>query len=113
MRQHVEFGELIIRGVPSLQDILEPVMHHHERWDGKGYPRGLAGEEVPLLGRIMIVADAYSAMTLDRPYRRGLSLADALAQLRAGAGTQFDPHLVAVLCDTLERDLPYPLRAAS
>jgi diguanylate cyclase (GGDEF)-like protein/putative nucleotidyltransferase with HDIG domain len=101
MRQHVEFGELIIRGVPSLQDILEPVMHHHERWDGKGYPRGLAGEEVPLLGRIMIVADAYSAMTLDRPYRRGLSLADALAQLRAGAGTQFDPHLVAVLCDPL------------
>ncbi|MFN8513585.1 MAG: diguanylate cyclase [Thermomicrobiales bacterium] len=113
MRQHVEFGELIIRGVPSLNDILEPVMHHHERWDGKGYPRGLAGEDVPLLGRIMIVADAYSAMTLDRPYRRGLSIPDALAELRAGASTQFDPTLVATLCDALEQDLPYSLRAAS
>jgi diguanylate cyclase (GGDEF)-like protein len=113
MRQHVEFGELIIRGAPGLRAILEPVVHHHERWDGRGYPRGLAGEAVPLLGRIMIVADAYSAMTLDRPYRRGLSVPAALAQLRAGAGSQFDPHLVAVLCEALEQDLPYPLRAAS
>ena len=63
LRQHVEFSELILRGVPGLQDILEPVMHHHERWDGSGYPRGLAGEAVPLLGRIMIVADAYSAIS--------------------------------------------------
>jgi diguanylate cyclase (GGDEF)-like protein/putative nucleotidyltransferase with HDIG domain len=104
MRQHVEFGELIIRGVPSLQDILEPVMHHHERWDGRGYPRGLAGEAVPLLGRIMIVADAYSAMTLDRPYRRGLSVTEALAQLRAGAGSQFDPGLVAIFCEAIGRE---------
>ena len=101
MRQHVEFGELIIRGVPSLEAILEPVMHHHERWDGRGYPRGLAGEAVPLLGRIMIVADAYSAMVLDRPYRRGLSEAQAAAQLRAGAGSQFDPDLVAILCEMI------------
>ena len=104
MRQHVEFSELIVRGVPGLQDILEPVMHHHERWDGHGYPRGLAGEAVPLLGRIMIVADAYSAMVLDRPYRRGLSVEQALAQLRAGAGTQFDPQLVAVLCDAIRHE---------
>ncbi len=98
MRQHVEFSELIVRGVPGLQDMLEPIMHHHERWDGRGYPQGLAGEAVPLLGRIMIVADAYSAMTLDRPYRRGLPCELALEHLRAGAGTQFDPALVAVLC---------------
>jgi diguanylate cyclase (GGDEF)-like protein len=104
MRQHVEFSELIIRGVPGLREILEPVMHHHERWDGRGYPRGLAGEMVPLLGRIMIVADAYSAMVLDRPYRRGLTVEQAVAQLRAGAGSQFDPMLVAILCDTIERE---------
>jgi putative nucleotidyltransferase with HDIG domain len=98
MRQHVEFGELIIRGVPGLHDILDPVRHHHERWDGKGYPQSLAGEEVPLLGRIMIIADAYSAMTLDRPYRRGLSVEIALERLREGKGTQFDPTLVDALC---------------
>lgn len=98
MRQHVEFGELIIRGVPGLRDILDPVRHHHERWDGQGYPNGLVGEAVPLLGRIMIVADAYSAMTLDRPYRRGLTIEAALAQLREARGTQFDPALVDAFC---------------
>jgi HD-GYP domain-containing protein (c-di-GMP phosphodiesterase class II) len=104
MRQHVEFSELIIRGAPGLQEILEPVMHHHERWDGRGYPRGLAGEAVPLLVRIMIVADAYSAMTLDRPYRRGLSVPNALAQLRAGAGSQFDPGLVTIFCEAIAQE---------
>jgi diguanylate cyclase (GGDEF)-like protein/putative nucleotidyltransferase with HDIG domain len=113
MRQHVEFGELIIRGVPGLRDILDPVRHHHERWDGGGYPRGLVGESVPLLGRIMILADAYSAMILDRPYRRGLTVEAALAQIRAGAGSQFDPELAELLCCILERDLPVELQAVS
>ncbi len=113
MRQHVEFGELIIRGVPSLEAILEPVMHHHERWDGQGYPNGLAGEAVPLLGRIMIVADAYSAMVLDRPYRRGLSVAQAVEQLRAGAGSQFDPAIVVALCEAIARTTPRALSLAS
>ena len=113
MRQHVEFGELIIRGVPGLRDILDPVRHHHERWDGGGYPRGLVGESVPILGRIMILADAYSAMTLDRPYRRGLTVEAALEQIRAGAGSQFDPHLTALLCEVLERHLPAELQAVS
>lgn len=113
MRQHVEFGELIIRGVPGLRGILDPVRHHHERWDGAGYPRGLVGEAVPLLGRIMILADAYSAMTLDRPYRRGLTVEAALAQIRAGAGSQFDPDLAEILCGILERDLSVELLAVS
>lgn len=113
MRQHVEFGELIIRGVPGLRDILDPVRHHHERWDGGGYPRGLVGESVPLLGRIMILADAYSAMTLDRPYRRGLTVEAALEQIRAGAGSQFDPDLAELLCAALERDFPAGLQAVS
>lgn len=103
VRQHVESSELIIRGVPGLRDLLDPVMHHHERWDGTGYPRGLVGEAIPLLGRIMIVADAYSAMTLDRPYRYGLTIDRALDQLRDEAGRQFDPHLVAILGDPAHR----------
>jgi HD-GYP domain-containing protein (c-di-GMP phosphodiesterase class II) len=113
MRQHVEFGELIIRGVPGLRDILDPVRHHHERWDGGGYPRGLVGESVPLLGRIMILADAYSARILDRPYRRGLTIEAALEQIRAGAGSQFDPHLAGILCAALERDLSAEFQAVS
>ena len=113
MRQHVEFGELIIRGVPGLRDILDPVRHHHERWDGGGYPRGLVGEEVPLLGRIMIMADAYSAMTLDRPYRRGLTVEAALEQMRAAAGTQFDPRLTELLCEALDADSAPTLQLVS
>jgi HD-GYP domain-containing protein (c-di-GMP phosphodiesterase class II) len=75
-------------------DVLEAVRHHHERWDGRGYPRGLAGIDVPLIGRIMIVADATSAMHMDRPYRKGLAPAQIIDELRRGAGTQFDPELV-------------------
>jgi diguanylate cyclase (GGDEF)-like protein len=94
MRQHVVFGELMIKGVPHLGDVLAGVAHHHERWDGGGYPYGKSGPEIPLLGRILALADAYAAMTHDRPYRRGRSRQQAVAELRAGAGTQFDPDLV-------------------
>lgn len=101
VRQHVEFSATILRGVPGLQDALAPILTHHERWDGHGYPAGLCGADVPLLGRILAIADAYGAMTLDRPYRAGLSLPERLMQLRLGAGTQFDPDLVAQLCVAL------------
>jgi HD-GYP domain-containing protein (c-di-GMP phosphodiesterase class II) len=74
--------------------VVEAVAHHHERWDGKGYPGGLPGVHTPLMGRIMQIADAASAMRLDRPYRRGMSRSRVIAELRAGAGTQFDPALV-------------------
>jgi diguanylate cyclase (GGDEF)-like protein len=94
MRQHVVFGELMIKGVPYLDDVLAGVAHHHERWDGGGYPYGKSGPEIPLLGRILALADAYAAMTHDRPYRKGRSRQQAVAELRSGAGTQFDPDLV-------------------
>jgi len=72
------------------------VRFHHERWDGGGYPEGRRGEETPLIARIMAVADAFSAMTTDRPYRRGMTKERALAQITQGSGTQFDPFLAQV-----------------
>jgi HD-GYP domain-containing protein (c-di-GMP phosphodiesterase class II) len=77
------------------------VLHHHEHWDGSGYPDGLAGEEIPLGARIILVADAFEAITADRPYRAAQSAEAALAELRNNAGTQFDPAVV----DALERYL--------
>ena len=93
IRQHVTFSELMIKGVPHLDDVLEAVANHHERWDGTGYPYARAGKDIPLLGRIMALADAMAAMTHDRPYRKGLSLSAAVEEIRNGLGTQFDPEL--------------------
>ena len=93
MKNHVIISGLIIHGLPRLTDVLDAITNHHERWDGAGYPRGLAGEQIPLLGRVMAIADAFSAMTLDRPYRAGMSVADSLAEIELYAGSQFDPIL--------------------
>jgi diguanylate cyclase (GGDEF)-like protein/putative nucleotidyltransferase with HDIG domain len=94
VKRHVTYGVALIRGVLDEDAVVEAVAHHHERWDGRGYPAGLTGRETPLLGRIMQLADAVSAMMLDRPYRRGLPWGRVVAELRANAGTQFDPSLV-------------------
>ena len=94
IRQHVVFSELMIKGVPHLDDVLAAVAHHHERWDGQGYPNGRSGTEIPLLGRILAFADALAAMTYDRPYRKGRSLQEAVDEIRQGSGSQFDPDLV-------------------
>jgi HD-GYP domain-containing protein (c-di-GMP phosphodiesterase class II) len=79
------------------------VRHHHERVDGAGYPDRLAGEAIPLESRIILVADAFEAMTSDRPYRKAPGREFALEQLREGAGTQFDPDVVDALCQVLDR----------
>ena len=102
MRDHVVLSNLIVHGVPNLQDVSDAVYSHHERWDGAGYPRGLKGEEIPLPGRIMALVDAYSAMILDRPYRKALSPEEAAAEMRAGAGTQFDSNLVEPFLSVIE-----------
>jgi len=94
IKGHVTYGVAIVRGLLDDARVLSAIAHHHERFDGKGYPLGVPGSETPLVGRILQVADAVSAMTLDRPYRRGLSTEQMIAQLRRGAGTQFDPVLV-------------------
>jgi diguanylate cyclase (GGDEF)-like protein len=102
IKRHPELGSRILEHA-NLRDISVWVLHHHERIDGAGYPHGLTGGAIPLEARILAVADAYEAMTADRPYRRALPVAEARAELRRGAGTQFDADVVAAFERTLER----------
>lgn len=95
MRRHAEIGEAIVRTNDSLAGVAAIVRHHHERWDGSGYPDGLTGAEIPVGARIVAVADAWDAMTSDRVYRWALSRDQAWSELRGHAGTQFDPEVVA------------------
>jgi diguanylate cyclase (GGDEF)-like protein/putative nucleotidyltransferase with HDIG domain len=94
MKQHTVVGAMIVRAMPGGAEIADGVAYHHEHYDGGGYPQGLAGEEIPLLARILAVADAVSAITTDRPYRKGLDWRVALDAVRAGSGAQFDPRIV-------------------
>ena len=93
MKQHPEIGAKILRDVRQLDEVLPGVLHHHERYDGMGYPAKLAGENIPLLGRIICLADCFDAMTSNRTYRRALPFEVALMEIRKGAGSQFDPAL--------------------
>ncbi|MGH9394530.1 MAG: HD-GYP domain-containing protein [Terriglobales bacterium] len=99
MRRHPEFGWAILRQVPGFEWIALYILHHHERWDGTGYPGKLKGREIPLGARILAVVDAFHAMTSDRPYRKGIPVADACARLQQSAGTQFDPEVVAIFVE--------------
>jgi diguanylate cyclase (GGDEF)-like protein/putative nucleotidyltransferase with HDIG domain len=101
MERHTIVGEQILAPVEFLTAVRRLVRHEHERWDGAGYPDGLAGEEIPLGSRIILVCDALHAMTSDRPYRKAMSLKRAVAELRRHAGTQFDPAVVEALLDVL------------
>jgi putative nucleotidyltransferase with HDIG domain len=103
MRTHPEVGEQILRPIQSLQAILPIVHHHHERWDGTGYPDRLAGRAIPLGARIVAVCDAYRAMTENRPYRAALPEAEARNELEQGAGAQFDPDCVEAFMRALDR----------
>jgi HD-GYP domain-containing protein (c-di-GMP phosphodiesterase class II) len=91
IRTHPELGARMIEGIRSLRSAYACVLHHHERWDGGGYPYGLAGGAIPLEARILAVADAYDAMTSYRPYRDRCSRGEALAEVERCAGSQFDP----------------------
>jgi putative nucleotidyltransferase with HDIG domain len=94
MKRHPEHGARIISKIPFLEDVSRIVRHHHERWDGKGYPDGIAGDAIPLGARIFAVADSFDAMTSDRPYRRAMSVKDARVEVARCRGTQFDPDIV-------------------
>ena len=102
MRQHPVIGERILRPLPGLEAIATAVRHEHERWDGGGYPDGLAGEAIPLASRIVLACDAYHALVSDRPYREALGEDAARAELRRCAGTQFDPAVIDALMACLE-----------
>jgi len=94
MRRHPQVGFEIISGVEVLSNVAKIVLSHHEKFDGTGYPVGSAGDEIPLGARIFAVADAFDAMTSDRPYRKATTIADALEEISRCRGTQFDPQIV-------------------
>lgn len=96
MQGHLEIGYRIVESTPELAHIGEALLAHHEWWDGTGYPKKLKGEQIPLISRILAIADAYDVMTHDRPYRKAITTQDALREIKQCEGTQFDPHLVDV-----------------
>jgi HD-GYP domain-containing protein (c-di-GMP phosphodiesterase class II) len=104
LKQHPVIGEAILKPLPSMQHVLPVVRHHHEKWDGSGYPDGLIGEAIPMSARIVGLADAYDAMVSDRPYRKGMPVEEAIAEMKRCAGTHFDPSLVKAFLRVLERE---------
>jgi HD-GYP domain-containing protein (c-di-GMP phosphodiesterase class II) len=96
MRRHCEIGYQALRNIPFLRQAAEIVVAHQEHYNGSGYPKGLRGEEIPLGARIFAVADALDAMISDRPYRKAMTIEEALEEIRRHSGTQFDPKVVEV-----------------
>ncbi len=106
MNRHPEYGWAILRSFPGLQSASLFALHHHERFDGKGYPGGLKGDQIPLGARIVTVVDSFDAMVSDRCYRKGMSLEIALDRLTRDSGKQFDPEIVEPFVRMAEQDLP-------
>ena len=109
-QQHVALGDAIVRDVPNVEVVREGIRHHHERWDGNGYLEGLEGEGIPIIARVLAVADAFSAMTTTRPYRKALPLQEALKRLGDAAGSQLEEDLVVAFIAGIETapDAPLP-----
>jgi two-component system, cell cycle response regulator len=101
VRQHTIIGERILGAAPALLAVAKLVRASHEHWDGSGYPDGLAGETIPLGARVVAVCDAFDAMTTSRPYRDAMSVEEALTEIRACSGTQFDPTVVEAFCEEI------------
>src|SRR5690606_33837693 len=107
MRQHAEIGARILGDHPSglLKLAASIALHHHEKWDGSGYPKGLAGEAIPLAARIVAIADVFDALTSQRPYKPAWSINDAIAFIRKESGKHFDPQVVTAFLDNLPQIL--------
>jgi HD-GYP domain-containing protein (c-di-GMP phosphodiesterase class II) len=110
MRKHPEFGWAVTKNIPGYQKASLLILHHHEMWDGNGYPEGLKGESIPIGARIVAVTDAFDAMTTDRCYRDKMSVARALGTLEKFAGTQFDPDVVRAFAVFLRAEYKLPAR---
>lgn len=104
MKQHPVQGAKILRPVEEFREILPFLYHHHERYDKKGYPTGLGGQEIPLGARILAVADSFDAMTSDRPYRKGMEIDKAIDELERNKNSQFDPEIVDVFVKIIKND---------
>ena len=102
VRNHVTVGASMLKALGEMHPVVPLILHHHEAFDGSGYPDGLSGEQIPLMSRVLAVADTYDAMTSDRPYRKALSKSDAIRELRRCAGTSFDPDIVGLFLEVLE-----------
>jgi diguanylate cyclase (GGDEF)-like protein/putative nucleotidyltransferase with HDIG domain len=111
IKSHPKLGATIVGNVPNLVPCVSSILHHHERWDGAGYPDGLKGEQIPIEARILAIADSFEAMTAARPYRPALCGEKVLKELRRGAGTQFDPKLAEIFIGIIEAGLPEKVKA--
>lgn len=103
IKEHPRLGYLILNQLSKMEKLLQAILYHHERYDGKGYPQSLEGKEIPLIARILAVADAYSAMKTDRPYRKGLSKKEIISEIKKNMGKQFDPEIAQVFLELLEK----------
>jgi HD-GYP domain-containing protein (c-di-GMP phosphodiesterase class II) len=99
IRQHPEIGYRILLSAYGVSDITQGVLSHHERWDGTGYPKGLTGTNIPLISRIITIADSFDAMTSERPYKKKMSAAEAAEEIKKYAGKQFDPELAQIFLE--------------
>jgi len=104
IKTHPKMGEEILKHVIDLTSCIPGILHHHERFDGAGYPAGLTGEKIPIEARILSVADAYDAMVSPRPYRKQLSLQEAIDELKRCSGTQFDPEIVDAFVKVIQKN---------
>ena len=102
MKSHVVKGGEILKSFTLIEHVEEGALYHHERYDGKGYPRGLKGEDIPLLGRILAVCDSFDAMTTKRTYKEAMSIDYAISELEHNKGTQFDPKLAEAFIELLK-----------
>lgn len=105
MKTHCEIGYRIASSTPDLRHIAYGILTHHERYDGTGYPKGLKGEEIPLLSRVISIVDAFDVMTHDRPYKQAITVGEAIKELRECAGTQFDPNLVEICIQAFQDEV--------
>jgi putative nucleotidyltransferase with HDIG domain len=112
MKTHPQKGAEILSSIRAMRDIVPGVLHHHERFDGLGYPNGLKAHNIPLHARIILVADTFDAMTSSRPYRLALPLNVAIAELKRCTGTQFDPRLSETMVTLIQRGLVKPAEGA-